>query len=108
MDAMEHNWASSFSVSGLHLCINGIWSAYMQKDHIGLQELQVVTLMLHRMAFYFSGKDGCLDLDNSSAKAYLFNQGCTVFLLSRLGCYILNLANKHGITLIAADIPISM
>ena len=40
-------------------------------------------------------------LYNSTAKAYLCNQGGTVSLfLSRPACHILNLADKHSITLI--------
>ena len=38
--------------------------------------------------------------NNSDAKAYLCNQGgSATLLLSRLACHILNLADKHGITL---------
>ena len=45
-------------------------------------------------------------MDNSSAKAYLCNQGGTAFcFLSRLACHILNLADKHGIPLIPTYIP---
>ena len=46
-----------------------------------------------------------LHLDNSTAEAYLCNQGCTVSsFLSRLACQILSLTDKHGITLIPAYI----
>ena len=49
---------------------------------------------------------GCLALDNSTAKAYLCNQGGTVSpFLSKLTCQILSLTDKHGITLIPAYIP---
>ena len=62
--------------------------------------------MLHRMDFYLFGKVVALHLDNSTAKAYLCNQGGTVSLfLSRLACQILSLTNKHGITLLPAYIP---
>ena len=62
--------------------------------------------MLHRMAFCPSGKVVALHLDNSTAKAYLCNQGGTVSpFLSRLACWILSLTNKHGITLLPAYIP---
>ena len=62
--------------------------------------------MLHRMAFCLSGKVVALHLDNSTAKAYLCNQGGTVSpFLSRLACRILSLTNKHGITLLPAYIP---
>ena len=63
-------------------------------------------MMLHRIAFHLSGKVVALHLDNSTAKAYLCNQGDTVspFLL-RLACWILSLINRHGITLIPAYIP---
>ena len=62
--------------------------------------------MLHRMAFHLSGKVVALHLDNSTTKAYLCNQGGIVsHFLSRLACQILNLTNKHGITLLPAYIP---
>ena len=79
----------------------------MHRVHIALQELQAVELMLYKMAFQLSGKVIALYLDNSTAKAYLCNQGGTAFaFLSRLACHILNLANKYDITLIPAYIPI--
>ena len=44
-----------------------------------------------------------LHLENSISKAYLCNQGDIASLfLSRLACCILNLADKHSITLIQA------
>ena len=62
--------------------------------------------MLHKMAFCLSGKVVALHLDNSTAKAYLCNQGGTVSpFLSRLACQILSLTDKHGITLLPAYIP---
>ena len=74
--------------------------------HIALQELQAVVIMLCRMAFCLSGKMVPLHLDNSTAKAYLCNQGGTVSpFLSRLACQILSLTDKHGITLLPAYIP---
>ena len=58
------------------------------------------------MAFHLSGKVVALHLDNSTAKAYLCNQGGTVSpFLSRLACWILSLTNKHGMTLLPAYIP---
>ena len=63
-------------------------------------------MMLHRMGFCLSGKVVALHFDNSTAKAYLCNQGSTVSLfLSGLACQILSLTDKHGITLIPAHIP---
>ena len=61
-------------------------------------------MILCRMAFHLSGKVVALQLDNSTAKAYLCNQGGTVFLF-RLACWILSLTDKYGITLISAYIP---
>ena len=62
-----------------------------------------VALKLCKMAFRLSGKVAALCLESSTAKAYLCNQGHIAFLfLSRLAYHILNLANKHGITLIQA------
>ena len=78
----------------------------LSRAHIALQELQAVEVMLCRMAFCLSGKVVALHLDNSTAKAYLHNQGGTVSpFLSRLACRILSLTNKHGITLLPAYIP---
>ena len=78
----------------------------MCRAHIALLELEVVGMILHRMVFCLSGKVVALHLDNSTAKAYLCNQGGTVSpFLSRLVCQILSLTNKHGITLLPACIP---
>ena len=78
----------------------------MCRVHIASQELQAITIMLHRMVFYLSGKVVTFHLDNSTAKAYLCNHGGTMSpFLSRLACWILSLTDKHGITLIPAYIP---
>ena len=47
----------------------------MCRLHIALQELEAVGLVLHKMAFWLSGKVVALHLDNITAKAYLCNQG---------------------------------
>ena len=66
-------------------------------------------MMLHRIAFCLSSKVVALDLDNSTVKVYLCNQGGTVSpFLSRLACWILSLTDKHSITLIPAYIPIHL
>ena len=71
-----------------------------------MQELQAIAMMLCRMAFNLSCKVVALHLDNSTAKAYLCNQGGTVSpFLSRLACQILSVTDKHGIALIPAYIP---
>ena len=58
------------------------------------------------MAFLLSSKVDTLHLDNSTVKAYLCNHGDTAStFLSRLACYILNLANVHGINLLPAYLP---
>ena len=102
-DAMATHWAFYFQGSGLPLSVSGSWSGSMCRVHIALQVLQTVAMMLCRMAFHLSGKVVALHLDNSRAKAYLFNQGGTASpFLSRLACWILSLTNKHGITLIPA------
>ena len=87
------------------LLVSGSWSGSLCRAHIALQELQDVAMMLCRMAFCPSGKVVALHLDNSTAKAYLCNQGGTVSpFLSRLACWILSVTKKHGITLIPAYI----
>ena len=77
----------------------------MHKVHTILQEPQAFALMLHKMAFWLSGKAVASHFDNTTFKAYFCNQGGIASLfLSRLACCILNLADKHGITLIQAYI----
>ena len=78
----------------------------MCRAHITLQELKAIAIMLHMLAFCLSCKVVALHLDNSTAKAYLHNQGDTVSpFLSRLACQILSLTNKYGITLLSVYIP---
>ena len=50
----------------------------MCKAHIALQELWAVSMVLHRMGFWLSGKMVSLHLDNCSAKTYLCYQSGTV------------------------------
>ena len=105
-DATHTPWAFYFQGSGLPLSVSGAWLGSLSRAHIALQELQAVTIMLHRMTFCLSVKVVALHLDNSTAKAYLCNQGGTVSpFLSRLACQILSLTDKHGITLLPAYIP---
>ena len=99
-------WSFYFQGSGLPLSVTGSWLSSLCRAHIALQELQVVAMMLHRMAFCLSGKVVVLHLNNSNAMAYLCHQGGTVSPFhSRLACQILSLTDKHGITLIPAYIP---
>ena len=104
--ATPTHWAFYFQGSGLPLLVSGASSGSLSRAYIALQELQAVAVMLCRMAFCLSGKVVALHLDNSTAKAYLCNQGGTVSpFLSRLACQILSLTNKHGITLLPVYIP---
>ena len=99
-------WACYFQGSGLPLLVSGAWSGSLCRAYIALQELQAVAIMLCRMAFCLSGKVVALHLDNSTAKAYLCNQGGTLSpFLSRLAFWLLSLTDKHVITLIPAYIP---
>ena len=78
----------------------------MYRAHIALQEFQPVAMMLGKIAFCVSGKLIALHSDNSTANAYLCNQGATVsHFLSRLDCQILSLTDKHSNTPISAYIP---
>ena len=105
-DAMPTYWAFYFQGSGLPLSVSGSWLGSLCRAHIALWQLWAMAMMLHRMAFCPSGKVVALQLHNSTAKAYLHNQGGTVSpFLSRLACQILSLTDKHGITLIPAYIP---
>ena len=73
---------------------------------IYLQEMHTVVLMLCRLAFHLSGKVVALHLDSSLASAYLYSQGDTMSLFhSRLACHILNLTDRHSITLIQTYFP---
>ena len=95
-DATPTHCAFHFQGSGLPLSVSGAWSGSLSRAHIALQELQAVDIMLCRMAFHLSGNVVALHLDNSTAKAYLCNQGGTVSpFLSRLACQILSLTDKH-------------
>ena len=84
-DATPTHWAFYFQGPGLPLSVSGACSGSLSRAHIALQELQAIAIMLHRMAFCLSGKVVALHLDNSTAKAYLCNQGGIVSpFLSRL------------------------
>ena len=108
-DARPTHWAFYFQGSGLPLLVSGVWSGSLCRAHIASEELQAVAIMLHRMAFCLSGKVVALHLDNSTAKAYLCNEGGTVSpFLSRLACQILSLTDKHVIALLPAYIPIPL
>ena len=105
-DAMPTHWVFYFQGSGLSLSFSRPWSGSMCRAHIVLQELQAIAMTLCHTAFCLSGKVVALHLDYSTAKAYLCNQGGTMsHFLSRMACQILNLSNKHGITLIPIYIP---
>ena len=68
-DAMSIHWAFYFQGSGLPLLVSRFWSFSMCMVYIALQELQAVATMLHRMAFWLSGKWLPCVFDNSTAKA---------------------------------------
>ena len=71
-----------------------------------LARTPAVAFLLCKMAFCLSNKVATLHLDTSITKAYLCNQGGTASLfLSGLACHILNLAKKHGISLMQVYIP---
>ena len=109
-DATPTHWAFSFQGSGLPLSVSGSWSGCMCRAHIALQELQAVVMMLHRIAFCLSSRVVALPLENSTAKAYLCNEGGTVsHFLSRLACQILSLMTSILLLLIQHTfLPISM
>ena len=95
-DATSNHWAFYFQSSGFPFSCSGTWSGSMCKVHNALQELQVVGLILHKIAFWLSGKVVALYLENNTTKTYLCNKGGTAFhFLSEKPVRILNLANKH-------------
>ena len=101
-DAVPNHWAFYFQGSGLPSSFSGTWTDSICGADI---VLQAAVPMLHTVAFLLSGKMAALPLDNSTAKAYLCNLGVTVSLFSFQTSHdILNLANKHGTTLIPAYI----
>ena len=56
--------------------------------------------------FVYLGKAVALHQDSTAANANLYNQGGTVYpFLSRVAGCMLNLADKHSITLIQAYVP---
>ena len=60
----------------------------------------MVALKQCRIVFHLSSEVVALDLDNSSAKAYLYIIKVIQYLfLFRLALHILNMDKKHGITL---------
>ena len=92
---------STFRVLSYLCPCNGFWSGSMCRAHIAFQEHQAVALILCIMSFQISDKLVALQFYNRSAKTYLCNQGGTVsHFASKLASYILNMAEKHGITLI--------
>ena len=58
-------------------------SLFVMFTYITLQKLQTFALILHIMTLFIS-YGVALHLENSTAKAYLFNKSSTVSLLSRL------------------------
>ena len=105
-NAVPTHRAIYFQGCGLPLSVSGPWSGSMCRAHITLQGLQAIVMMLQRMAFCLSGKVVVWHLDNSTAQDYLHNQCGTMSpILSWLACHILNLTDKHAITLIPAYIP---
>ena len=102
LDAAPSLWAFYFHDWGF---FSRTWSSSVCNAHIALHGLQAVVLMLHRMVFSLSGKVVALHFSDSAPNFYSCNQSGHVCFLSRLGCHILNLAAKHGTTLIPACMP---
>ena len=101
--AMPSHWTFYFQGSEVPIYCCGSWYGSMYMVHPALLKPQAVVLILCRMASQLSGKVVVLHLDNSTVKAYICKSMwfCTVSVfLYRLVCHILNLADKHGITLI--------
>ena len=69
-------------VLNCHYQLFGSWSGAMYWAYNALWELQLVAMMLHKISFQLSGKVVPLNLDNCTGKAYLCNQGGTVFNFS--------------------------
>ena len=58
--------------------MSGPWLGSAYRVYIALQDLQAIVLMLHRRAFWLSGKVVALQLDNSTAEVYICNNHVTL------------------------------
>ena len=83
-DATPNHLAFDFQGSGLPVSFSGTWSDFILRVHIALYELQMVALMLHRMAFHLGDTVVALHLDNSTGNVYSCNQGGKVLLQTSL------------------------
>ena len=86
--------------------ISGLWSPEEREDDINILELEVVSRALDMWLLRWAGQDVLVELDNSTAVAYLNKQGGTRSRrLSRLTTLILLRCDDHGMTLRARHIP---
>ena len=71
-----------FQGSDLPLSFCGTYSGSMNNVHIALQELQVVALILHKLAYHLSSKFDALHFNKSTTKDYLCNAASIVCFFS--------------------------
>ena len=72
-DASLKGWGAHW---GSHN-ISGLWSPEEREDHINILELEVVSRALDMWLLRWAGQDVLVELDNSTAVAYLNKQGRT-------------------------------
>ena len=105
-DATPHHWAFFTQGSGFQSPVVAPGLVLCARTILTCKIFRLLHLFCIRWPFACLIRLVALHLDNSTAKAYECNQGSTASLfLSRLAWHILNLANKHGITLIPVHIP---
>ena len=101
-DASEQGW-------GAHMdwqTASGMWSAEEARRHINFLELQAVQLAIRRWLRELQGRVVQVELDNSTAVAYLNHQGgARSISLTRLATSILLLCHHYQIVLVTRHIP---
>jgi len=101
-DASTHGWGAH--CEGYE--ISGLWTKLEQGLHINLLELKAILLALRHFISYLRGKVVMVLCDNSTAVAYLKNQGGTkVAQNMALSWLILTFIEKHKIQLQVRHIP---
>ena len=101
-DSCTQGWGAHLQ----ELTASGIWSQDQSQLHVNVLELQAIWLGLKAFSQRVENAKVALMSDNTSAVAYLRNQGGTKSLpMSDLATYICLWAEKRGMTLIPCHLP---
>ena len=101
-DASEQGWGANMDWQ----TASGMWSAEEARRHINFLELQAVQLAIRRWLRELQGRVVQVELDNSTAVAYLKHQGgARSISLTRLATSIFLLCHHYQIVLVARHIP---